>query len=337
MELGFADDFEDDQFMLFEVQSEQQLADIMSGTVKLEFVSNGRDPIVVCTDSRTFQVLEFDTSNTLLLHDGETILSQHFSTFELRPRSAPFLGLRALLRSNAITEADIRSSAVQGGLSYCDVLSRTLCSRAEFDDMLRRLCAITVGGMVAAPRPELQRLIGNEIVQYAHTLRDWRLIDVAAFVDVLRIPLIEYPVMRDLVVAVLRSFAAESSDTHAILDERKVSRFVAADVLRDARNGTMAEDAFEAEMQLQLPTALKLKKEWLFGMFFSEDGRIVFVDEENLPIELTARIDALFRIHKRWETREMEPFFEFFVHDEDPFIDLISRHARMAGGGWMRR
>jgi hypothetical protein len=220
---------------------------------------------------------------------------------------------------------------------YSDVLSRTLCSRGEFDEMLRRLCAVTVDGMVAAPRPELQRLIANEIVQYAHTLRDWRLIDVSDFLGALRIPLIECPVMRDLVVAVLRLFATEISDAHAVLDEREVTRFVAAEVLRAARNGTMADDAFDAEMRLQLPPALKLKREWLFGLFFSEDGRIVYVDEENLPIELTARIDALFRIHKRWETREMEPFFEFFVHDEDPFIELISRHARMTSGGWMRR
>jgi hypothetical protein len=207
--------------------------------------------------------------------------------------------------------------------------------------MLLHLCTVTVGGMVTAPRPELQRLIANEIVQYAHTLRDWRLIDVSDFLGALHIPLIECPVMRDLVVAVLRLFAVEISDAHAVLDEREVARFVATEVLKAARNVTMADDAddaddaLDAEMRLQLPPALKLKREWLFGLFFSEDGRIVYVDEENLPIELTSRIDALFRIHKRWETREMEPFFEFLVHNEDLFIELISRHARMAGGGWV--
>jgi hypothetical protein len=188
---------------------------------------------------------------------------------------------------------------VENGLSYSDVLSRTLCSRDEFDQMLRRLCAVTVDGMIAAARPELQRLIANEIVQYAHTLRDWRLIDVSTFLGVLRIPLIEFPIMQDLVVAVLRRFAVESSDTQAVLDEREVTRFVAAEVLRAARNGTMAVDAFAAEMRLQLPPALKMKREWLFGLFFSEDGRIVYVDEESLPIELAARIDELFRIHKK--------------------------------------
>jgi hypothetical protein len=110
MELSFVDEFHEDRYL--DVPSEDDLANIISGEIQLEFVSNGQDPVVLCTSNKSFQVLEFDTSNTLFLHDGPCPLSQHFSTFELRSRPPPFLELRLRFQQHALTEEEISGNEI---------------------------------------------------------------------------------------------------------------------------------------------------------------------------------------------------------------------------------
>jgi hypothetical protein len=337
MALVFADEFEEERFLLLEVPSDQALSDIVSGRLQLEFVSNGNDPLVLCTGNDSFQLLEFDTSNTLLLRDGPTLLSQHFSTFELRPRPPPFLELRALFRRNPITEEEIKSGQIHDPIEYTSLLDTTLCSRQQFDLLLERLCVVNLDGVLVAPGRELQALLANEILQYSFTLPEWRRIDIGHFFGSLAIPMIEKPIMKAIVFAVLKLYASEMSETEAILDERKALRFLAESVMRNAKNGVIAEREFDQEMLGLLPIGLVMKKESLRGLFVDDRDQMVYIDEERLPIDFHQRLEALFKIHKKWETKEIEPFFEFYVHSALPFVELISRHARLSDGFWMKR
>jgi hypothetical protein len=337
MDLAFADDFEDDRFLLLELPSDQSLSDLLSGQLNLEFVSNDKDPIVLCSSTDSFQLLEFDTSNTLLLKDGATLLAQHFSTFEMRPRPAPFLELRELFRRNPITEAEIRSGSIRDPIRYSALIDVTLCAREQFDALLERLSVVNMEGVLVAPRRELQAMLTNEILQYSLTLENWRRIDIADFFGKLAIPMIEAPIMKEMMFAVLKYHSSEMSETEAILDEKKALRFVAETVLRNARNGVISDAEFEREMIGRLPMGLPLRMEDLRGLFVRNDNQMMYVDEETLPIEFHQRLDALFKIQKKWETKEMEPFFEFHVHSALPFVELITRHARLSDGFWMRR
>jgi hypothetical protein len=337
MELTFGAEFEEDCYQFLDVKSEEYLNKILSGEVKLELVSDGHSPAIICSESETFQLLDFDTSNTLLLRDGPTILSRQFSVIEFRPSAPPFLQLRQLLHSNPITEQEIRGAPLANPIFYDSLFDVTLCSRREFDALLERLCAISIDGALKTPPPELQILITDEIIKYAMTLPEWRTIHIDTFLNRLAIPLIECPIMQNLVLAVLKCYSSETSETHAILDETKIMRFVAESVLKRARNGIMRDRDFVSEMEGQLPPALKLIRESLFGICVYDKGTVKYIDEEALPIALEERLNAVFALHKQWEARAMEPLFEFFVTSELRFGDFIARYARFVDGCWMKR
>jgi hypothetical protein len=337
MELSFVDEFQDDRYLLLEVPSESDLSGIISGQIPLEFVSNDKDPIVLCTSSASFQVLEFDTSNTLFLLDGQTLISQHFSTFEMRPLPPPFLQLRSLFRRNPITEEQIKGSPISDPITFVSLFNVTLCSQQQFDTLLYRLCVVNLDGILTAPRRELQDLLVNEILQYSFTLSDWRRIKIDTFFQNLAIPMIEEPIMKKIVFAVLKSYSNEINENEVILNEKKVLRFIAETVLRNAKHGIISDEGFEREMFGLLPISLPLNKESLHGLFFQNGDQMVYIDEETLPIELHDRLEALFRLNRKWETKEIEPFFEFHVHSALTFLELITRYARLSDGFWMRK
>ena len=86
-----------------------------------------------------------------------------------------------------------------------------------------------------------------------------------------------------------------------------------------------------------MPSNSKVDYSILHGMFVTKPNGIQYVDEEDVPINLLERFDALFKINDEWEIPEIEPFFEYFVTDSLPFQDLAARHCRFADGKWMRR
>ena len=335
-EFSFSEDFLDDRFMLFEMPSEEMMQQVISGDIKLEFVSNGKDPIVLCDSSRTFEVLEFDTSNSLFVHDGPLIISKNSSTFELRDKPPPFLELRRLFHANPITEAEIQGAPIQNPVFASDLAESTLCSREELDTIFFRLCTVSVDGAMKTMTPELYRLIGRTIIQYGMTQPDWKRIHIADFMRDLQLPMAESPIMRDLVLAVLRRLSNERSADEVILDEREVTKFVAEGVLQSTRR-RLDVDEFKHEMLGLLPPGLALNLEHLNGMAVVRDNKILYIDEEKLPLTLHERLEALFGITKGWEEHEMEPFFEFFATKSLPFSDLIQRYARLADGLWMHR
>ena len=333
---SFAEDFLADRLMLFEMPSEDVMQKVISGEIELEFVSNEKDPIVLCDASHTFEVLEFDTSNSLFVCDGSTIISKNSSTFELRDKPPPFLELRRVFHANPITEAEITGAPLQNPIFERDLIDSALCSKAELRDILFRLCAVVVDGAVKTMTPEMYRLIGGAIIQYGMTQAEWRRIRVSEFMDQLKLPMIESPIMRDLVLAVLRYLSSEVGGEEAVLDEKRVTWFVAEDVLRQTRRRLDVEE-FKHEMLGRLPPGLALNLEYLHGMVVLRDNKVLYIDEEQLPLGLKDRLETLFRIAKGWEEHEMEPFFEFFATKSLPFSDLIQRYARLADGLWMHR
>jgi hypothetical protein len=144
-------------------------------------------------------------------------------------------------------------------------------------------------------------------------------------------------IMQKLILAVLHSLCIEMRDDHAILDPKKVIRFIGESVIRNSRNGVMKKTDFEREMEGQLPPGLKVEYERLLGLFVTQGNKLIYVNEETLPISFSERLTALFKIQKGWESNEMEPFLEWFVPGGMGFGDFMARYARLADGLWMQR
>lgn len=336
-EFGFSEDYDEDKLLLFEFPSEELLHDVLEGKTKIEFVSNVVDPIVLCNENKTYDILEFDTSNLLLVHDGPIVLSGNSSTFELREKAPPFLSVRKLMHENPITEAEIKGDPIENPKYVDKLTSTTLCSIGELNQIFSDLCAIIIDGAVKTPTKEMQNLIIDQVLQYSRTLDDWKTIDIDECLENIEIPLIEYQPMKDIYFSVIKYYSFDIQERTAILDEKKIIRHIADYILRNARNGLIKKNDFEEQMSEYMPDNTKVDYSILHGMFVSKPNGIQFIDEETLPISLLDRFDALFKINEEWEIPEIEPFFEYFVTDSLPFQDLAARHCRFAEGRWMRR
>ncbi|OHS95090.1 hypothetical protein TRFO_38708 [Tritrichomonas foetus] len=336
-EYVFDQDYQEDKFLLFEFPSEEFLQGVLKGDTKIEFVSNEKDPIVLCTEQKTYDILEFDTSNILLICDEQYVLSGNTSTFELRDKQPPFLLFRRMMHAAPITVSEIKGETIENPIYFDDLAKNTLCSKNEFNQILTDICAITVGRILKTPPKDLKDLIINQVLQYSRTVDDWRCINQEKCLEAINIPFIEYPVMKSIYYAVVKYYAFEIKDDEVVLDEKKVMRHIAEYAFKNARNGFISKNDFEREMDDHLPTGTKLNKELLYGMFVTKDRGYQYIDEETLPIDLIERFNELFRIHEQWEVHEIEPFFEYFITDSLPFIDLAARHCRFANGKWMHR
>lgn len=340
-EISFAEGFLDDQYLLVEMPSEDVLKDVMSGALQMEFVSNEKDPLVLCINKpggcKTYDVKEFDDSNCLFVCNGPVIISRNSSTFELRAKPPPFMQLRELLHSNPITEAEILGETLSNVVSYAELSEQILCSKEEFDNMLKRLAVVSINSALKTAPPELYETIALRIIRGAGA--DWKRINIQQLLSTMELPMIESPIMQDLVKAVLVSLSSEINDTEALLNEKRVHQVIAKYVMKRQRHPIMDKAEFEHVMQGELPVQAEYSMSLLHGMIVRDAGKVKYVEDESLPIDIDARLEALFEIHKAWDDEELEPFFEFYVSDAPGFSfnEQIGRRARLVGGRWMKK
>lgn len=337
--LHFGPNYETNDIMLFEIKDEETLQKIIDGTIKMEIVSNLNDPLVICTNNKTFELVEFDTSNSLLVCNGPEIISKQKSTFELRHIKPPFLKFRQLLNRYPATEAEIFDQvSVSHPLSLSYLKENTLCSLEEFDQMMLKVSAFCIEDNVKVPTPELRLLIIDAILRYAQTQEQWRSLNIPDILKNIQIPRLEDAKYRDSVIlAVLRSLSYEFSDDTVHLDESLILKHFGTEILKNAYNQKMSKQAFTDEMKGLIPIDMKISEELLYGIFVSDGNDYKYVDEETLPIEIDERFNRLFEIKREWHTHEIEPFFEYFISDDKSFSQLASLYARPVEDLWMPR
>lgn len=335
-EFRFSEDYLEDKYILLEMPSEEFLQGVLSGQIKLEFVANDKQPISLCSENKSFDLLEFDTSNSLLLHDGPLILSNLSSTFEMRDKNPPFLSFRQMLHANPITEAEIKSSTIQDPISYEELKDTTLCSRIEFEDMVIRLAACNINGFIKTPSEELNEMVTDQIIRYSQTLEDWKRVNVNEMLNSFNFPLMNYPFMKIIVKAVLKSLCIEIQDDIAVLDENKILIFIARMILKNSKNGFITIDDFKNEMKGQMPQNARLNLEIFKGLYAKVKNGFHYINEEALPLDPEQRFAFLFQVKKEWEQSDIEPFFAEYISDKILFPDYASRYARFANGLWMQ-
>lgn len=336
-EYFFSDTFTEDKYMLFELPSEDFLDKVSRGEIRLEFVStNNSEPLVLCSQDQTFQVLEFDTSNQLLIHDGPEILSALDSTFELHELPPPFLTFRKKLNQSPFTEQEILTGKIESRVSYDYYLQNILCSQVQFENILQELSACEINNVLKVPTPELKDRISDLLYRFSQTLTDWKNINCIHFLNSLSFANSDNPGMQKVILSIVKSLSVEFSEEEAILDESKIVKFLARQVFNKARNGFLLFKEFEDEMKGVLPTDVRFRIDNYYGLFVTEDRGYRYIDEEMLPIPVINRFDALFAIHKEWDAHEIEPFFIHHLPPTKHFNDYAANYARFAEGRWMR-
>lgn len=342
--ISFAEGFDNGEYLLFEFE-EEELQKILDEQVSCEIVSNKRDPVVFCTANKTFELLEFDTSNTILINDGPIIVASASSTFELRDAPPPILSLRNFL-SHYLTEEEIAGAPIDNPISYDYLVDNILTSREELDQMLVDLCAINIDGIIKVPLPETKNKIIGQIYRYSQTLSDWRKIDIDKLIDKLDLTHLmkgsdnetakSNPNVTNLLKAVLRTISSSYDENSALLDDEKIVKFIAEGILKQ-NGGRMHREDFITEMDGAIPSDIKFAFEYVNGIIYTNDDYVNYVDERELPITIEERFEALFAMQRKWNQSEIEPLFKPFETRKLKFIELASRYVRNVGELWMPR
>ena len=106
-------------------------------------------------------------------------------------------------------------------------------------------------------------------------------------------------------------------------------------MLEESRGKSMKKADFVNELKGELPPDIQFLANYLYGMTVSKEDSIVYVNEEELPINILDRFAALFSIYKYWSQQEIEPFFHYYETPTLSFTDLGQRYARFADDMWM--
>lgn len=344
MQLHFADDFDASNYLLFEV-AEEKLDQILNGQISFEVVSNEKDPVVVCTKGETYDLLEFDTSNTLLIHDGKNIISKANSVFELRDWIPPFLGFKRLMSQNYLTEQEILDEKLENAMTYDHLLNNTLCSRDEFEDMLIKLSVININGYLKILAPEVRNKIIDQIYRYSQLSDNWREVnknDLLNNIDLSHLSknlsveeARNRPILVNILFSVLHSLASDIKEEYVILDDIKIAQYLASTFLLKARFGNMTLEEFENELKGILPHDIPYSLDLFYGIIYLENDNVQYIDEDLLPTAIRERFIILFERKRKWTQSEIEPLFKYFETRLLKFNDFAPRYARFADGLWM--
>ena len=345
-DFSFNSDFLEDQFMLFEIP-DPMLDRILKGESHAEFVTNKKDPIVLAVDNKTYDVLEFDTSNQLLPYLGDSIITQNSSTFELRRTQPPFLSFRRMMKENPLTLAQLGGEEIEKPFNFFQLVDNTLCSVTEVESMLTKLCAIRIGDNVAVPANDLRDRVIDNIIRRAFTKDDWRRVNVQDmiksidFAVILMVDPIDEEKATENITNLIKSVILYLSESYteetAILDDKKVVKHIIKEFMKDERDSFMHGKDFEEKATGLIPADIKLQEMYIHGICCHSGDGYKYIDEELLPIQVVQRFEALFNIQKKWKESELEPFFEDFTTDELTFNTLANRYARFADNLWMPR
>lgn len=345
-EISFAEDFETDQYMLFEIP-EEDIQKLIDGESEAEFVASKNEPIVLCIDDNTYDVKEFDTSNMLLPYMDSTILTKAASTFELRKMRPPLLQIRQLLARNVLTLEELGGGSLADPILYEDLLANTRCSRYEFNKIIEKLCVIQIGDYVKMPSKSLKNRIIDHIIRFLQAHDEYRVVNEDELLSTFNLDLIliDNPAdqeaaksnLENLARAILYSLSETISHGKVTLKEKKIIKHIVAQLLRSQRNGWMLKEDFDREILGLIPTHIKFTPLYTYGVCVEHNNGYLLVEEDEIPIVLEERFKAIFRLHKQWNEHEIEPFFKQYHTKDVHFNDWAKHYIRYADDMWMPR
>lgn len=325
MILSFDPNFQSDDYFLFEMPSNQFLEDVLNGKTQLEILStsNPSDSVFISTQDTTFELLEFDTSNSLFVYNESQILSENHSTFDLRNFPSSYLKIRSILQQNYFTKEELSTGLINSSISFEDLFHSCQCSKIEFENILKELGAVKLEGFIKIPPPEVSNQITERIIAFIETLQNWKV--ELNLQELIRFFEGRYP---DFIIIAIVGRLSENGE----LSETKLSRFIASKILSD-KHLTMGE--FEDLMKEFLPPSFRYDIDDYYGLFAFQDEKLLFVDEEKLPVNVIERFQFLFEICSIWEPKLIEPFFRNYTTKTLSFNDLATRYCRFADGCFM--
>ncbi|KAK4315020.1 hypothetical protein Pmani_013724 [Petrolisthes manimaculis] len=307
--------------------------------------------VVLCTNNKTYEVREAETSNSLVLvpqlalpskdSTGERTLencqvcSIHYKYLELRPCKPRVEKLQQVLEEHPYSgpqEDDLTDTSKGKKYAWNDLLNRVQCSEEELDQALRDLEAYHIYGFWQILEFDYRFKVVSHILQLIET-KSWAL-DCVPYKESVEILSELEP--RAVMVQCFEYYLAptdnenESGDALYTLQDDKICRLCAEVLLKSADKYNLNE--FLSIWQQSVPEGLTTNMSQLEGLALVDRSgsadAISYFPVSSLPSGIQERFNCLFETREKWSIEEIRPYIMDLTGEKTPVNALLTKYAR---------
>lgn len=244
---------------------------------------------------------------------------------QIKPRARKILDLLKLtMYSGPENEHLIDRKSL---FTYRQLLNTIQCSVEEFDELLLRLRCFEIDKFMRILDYTYEyRVVASMLALI--TENSWQLDSIDRDVT---IEALEGIVPKEITENIFKFYTEPSNASDKFhYREDLVSRIVAQNVLIDDLKFHINE--FLDTCQSALPEGMEMNEKYLHGLaVIDRDTRQPWIRglfEENLPMNLSERLNILFKQKSRWTFEHIAPYVEVFVSGNVSTTSLLAKHLR---------
>jgi len=344
--ISFTSNLMGENIKLLEVTPE--VADGLQAGEVLTMRGDEGDNSVICSDKKTFEIKEAETSNSLLLvpqlsfpeqiavsesrklgwTSVKGVFHKYLELVEVRPKLRK---LKEILSETPYTEDSKKDG--QTGPTFNNLLDRVQASEEELRLGLREFECLEIDGMWFTLDQDYQMKVLSYILRFFDE-NSWKFDCVQKAETVLAISDLVPSEIVGQVFDVYCSPMEGGTDDEFSLNTDKVCRFYGDFLL--AVNTAYLLTEFLEMWQNAVPDGITTDLAQLAGLVLVEDKDPPVIKrfaESTLPLSITERLSVLFTARERWTLDEISPFVSSLTTTKLNVNALLTKHARALNMG----
>ncbi|KAB0805496.1 hypothetical protein PPYR_02466 [Photinus pyralis] len=303
---------------------------------------------VLCTDTATYDLLETETSNALLLVESlhfrdsvtdsapkatskVTVKGVFYDYLEVTPTKPNLQRLHELLDKRPYKGPEYERDGDEHDLyTYSELLNRIQASRNELDAALEAMRIVKVNDKIRILDFEYHsRVLSYMLKLIEENSWNFNEVDYDQTVSTLSDLIPE-----EIICSLFELYTEKSKVIDGLqlykYKEIDVCKFVARVLLHNARKFNLQE-FLEAWMEL-VPNGMRPETEMLYGLAIidtkSVPNTILAFEEETLPDNILERFDVLFNAKDRWTVPEITPYIQRMTTEKTDVNAILAKYAR---------
>ncbi|XP_075070107.1 sister chromatid cohesion protein DCC1 [Mixophyes fleayi] len=345
--LTFSDTFTASDYSLMEL--DDTLCKEIEAGDSLVIRGDKSDHVVLCSQSKTYEMKIADTSNLLLFLPDCKIpdqlpldqqclsvsqctiagFSNHF--WELRRCRPKLKNLKKLLLENPYEGPENERDASQN-IQLCtteDLLSQIQASYEELMEQLKVLHAYNIKGFWRILDFDYEMKLLNHITQLIDS-ESWSFSRVPLKVCLEELRPLEPEEMIQHCLDCYGKKCTEEDEVLYALDEDKICCATAQMLLQNAVKFNLSE--FQEVWQQSVPEGMTARLDQLRGLALvdrtSRPETIFLLKTEDLPEDTQERFNALFTMREKWTDADISPYIQDLCGEKQTIGALLTKYAR---------
>lgn len=304
------------------------------------------DPAVLCTDTKTYEFREAETSNSLLLmpdmlwpekcHDSSMkVVPQNISGifhtyYELRPMKPSYKKLRAILERSAYKGKEYEEDDdEQKKYTFEDLLDIIQSSEEELRKELVRMQTCNLDGFIRVLDFDYKFNVFSSILNVIDS-RSLPLDKIPKDSVIEALEDLEPKEVLDRCFSWFTNTTGESGSQLYVLVEEPVCKLYAEVLLRSS--GKFHLQDFLESWQRSVPEGMKCDLEQLRGMALTDLSSrpevIFYFPPDNLSENISERFEYLFKIKEKWWYDDIVPYLEDRASAGNDVKALLIKYTR---------